>query len=563
MYLVVLRCRIFREVVGLVMQIPSCFSSNNSYNKTYALQELELYKKKHPQPMSSYLDSSISSPKISKLSLVGGILFVMTCFTLSLIYSVTSSRKHSSNLVSSSPPSHHHPHTYEEASSYINGNTLKTFQDSTEDDENASLPSLPPLLFYSSYQCNKYQEGIGHSVPDIYPKHTLFAQCSFQNLCLNRRGEWILFLDNATAPTPQWISSVNEKVWVYTQPRMHSSRGDMIIRVYGEGPVQLVSTLSSFNEIRDELQNTQDKKIVFKVAQDFKYISKPTFLTHRYVAGNVGHLLMDGMTEAMINMVMFKLEEFTEMNMVFLEDLQDDLYHKENWVGAYNYDKNVSDKYSIDFFGLMTRQPILQKCSTLKGWTIAKAPCRNQSPHFDSMKDGDELQVCFKNAIAGMSRPYLLSVIGAEVINEPLRKLVSKVTKINFEYEASIKEEIVVAIHNKPKQGRHGEIIWNVEEIYSILSENLPKEEFIVKTLKKKVRVINLHLEKLNAREQVHLFSQVDVYIVDQGSASYMTMFLPRNSIVIQSPDCRYREDHSKFCYDRFSQYAYTFSHVK
>ncbi|KAG2389175.1 hypothetical protein C9374_014575 [Naegleria lovaniensis] len=504
--------------------------------------------------------------KMYKFVVIGGLLFVLSCFSMLVLFSSTRKNQVMNVFI---------PHSVaaNDCHSSMRGASTHQVQD---DDEQVALESTqtpPPLsLFYSSYQCNKYQEGIGHSVPDIYPKHTLFAQCSFQNLCLNRRGQWVLFLDNDTAPTSEWISRVNEQVWVYTQPRVHSSRGDMIIKVYGDGPVQLVSTsktgsskssVDSNNIKNNNYEKPTRPRAMINLSPDFKYISSPSFLTHRYVAGNVGHVLMDGMTEAMINMVMFKLQEYTEMNIVFLEDIHDDSYHSENWVAAYNYDKNMSDKYSIDFFGLMSNKPVLQKCSTSTGWTVTKAPCRNQIPTTINEDNKDELTVCFKNAIAGMSRPYLLSAIGAEVINEPLRTLVSKVTGINFEYKASTKQEIVVAIHNKPKQGRHGEIIWNFEEVYSMIAERLPKEEFIVNVLKKKVRVVDLHLEGMNARQQVQFFSQVDVYIVDQGSASYMTMFLPRNAIVIQAPDCRYREDKSKFCYDRFSQYAYTFSHVK
>jgi len=378
---------------------------------------------------------------------------------------------------------------------------------------------------------------------------------------MNKRGEWLLFLDEEHNPydeTEKWFEKANTRPWIYTQYRFTTERGDFKVKVFGDGPMRVNG--KTLKSIKTEKE--------FVLSKSFTYVQRPTFMVMRFAAGNVGHLLMDGMLGTSIQMTMFNLEKQTDNNILFLDDMFDNGVH--DWIASFNYNKYSSDKYSVDFYSLMTTQPILQKCSARNGrFSIETAPCRNSKPHTPNELDGeegDEIQTCFKQIVGGIARPYLMSPIGAEVINEPFRSLVSNVKNIDLNPDLSEKEEIIVTLHNKPKHGRHGESIWNIEELFKHISERLPKEDF-VKKLNKKVKVINLKLEDYSAKQQVELFSKTDVYLVDQGSASYMGLFMPRNSFIIQAPDCRYHtgnaDGHKKHCYDRFSQYLMTFSHVK
>ncbi|KAL9651345.1 hypothetical protein ABK040_001297 [Willaertia magna] len=453
--------------------------------------------------------------------------------------------------VSYKPPKEttHSESQQQDSSSFNNKNNIEpsSLTLSTE----YQFPSKPLTNFFSHFQCNTYQHKpeVGHPIPEFYPRNTVFAHCKFRNLCMNRKGDWYLFLNPESTPTKSWTKSVNGTAWIYTQPRVHSSRGDFKIYVM-DGPVQKT------------VKNGKNYIGHFELSDTFHYIEEPTIITQRYVGGNVGHLLMDGIIGNFQLLMSYNMEHVTNNRVLFLDDIFDEKTHPDNWVSHFNYDKNTAEKYSVNFYNYLTPNPVLQKCKLGDGhWTVTKAPCRNNFEKEPKQDDTSRLEVCFNTALGGMTRPFLLNVIGAEIANEPFRRFVSKLKNINFNVNVRTKKDIVVAIHRKPKESRHGEIIWNIDELLTHFRENLPKESFI-RDSGKELKIIDLSLAKLTAEEQLKLFPTIDLYIVDQGSAAYYSVLLPNDAIVIQSPHCNHYETNDH-CYDRFSQYILTFHHVR
>ncbi|KAL9649034.1 hypothetical protein ABK040_008411 [Willaertia magna] len=447
---------------------------------------------------------------------------------------------------------------------------------------------------YGNFQCNKYYYGLGGIKNEEYPMGTLFTLCHFENLCMNQKGEFILPILEDSQPLP--TSMHRDNPFVYAQGRFETKRGNIMIKFIDDYITTEYLNEEEKNKLyaRDVLKDSNNMKTVksffskeenkkkFRFSENFTYLSDPVFSLYRYAAGNVGHLLLENLNIVMQLMINFlpkiknyslnnlnhlelntKLDILLNNHILFLEDLHD-LKIQDNWIASYHYNLFQSDKFSNDVFSLVTKKPILQKCRNEKGnFFISTLPCRNAQlteeqedkiniDNDNNIKKENVIDICFKNFFIGMSSSNFLSGYGKEHIYTLMRDLMYK--KLNIKpLPNSIDEEklhilfkkpIHIAIHKKSINSRHGEIIWNVDELTEYLRSNL-ESEFLpkYKYLKDKELIIeSISLDSMTLEEQVKYFSNVDIYISDQGSASYISLVMRDFTYLIMAPICFYQQ---------------------
>ncbi|KAL9658556.1 hypothetical protein ABK040_006095 [Willaertia magna] len=498
----------------------------------------------------------------------------------------------------------------------LNENSLLSLSQSLEQFKEDEKYSKYEIL-YGLHSCNKYYKY------DATPMNTLHTMCKIQNLCLNKKGQFILFTNQNKNIKP--LNIYNNYPLTYTQGRVETNRGDFYVKhIEGDLIIQNANPIiKNFNDknifnkrrekakelqtnfkmiekatirVSNNIDNNNNQKcsledsfyntkkcetngytfLPIKLSPNFTVIKEPTFALHRYAAGNVGHILMENVN--MIVSLMLGFNEITLNNhILFLEDVYDDSI-QNNWISHYNYNKDNTDRYSIQTFSLLSKYNILQKCRNQdQSYFITKAPCRNVKPkeeeeikkkQIKEEEEEEELEVCFEQFYVGYSLNNFLKGYGREILYPTIRSLAY--TKLNIpmflknskeEFNYFLKKDILISIHLKPLQSRHGNVIWNANIIQNYLQEKLMKEKFIIELLKnRKLKIDLLKLEGMTIADQINYFSNVDYYLVDQGSAAYMSMFLRPETLVVQSPRCNAYQIEKEFQKKCETGYTYVIS---
>ncbi|KAL9657482.1 hypothetical protein ABK040_016748 [Willaertia magna] len=406
------------------------------------------------------------------------------------------------------------------------------------------------------FKCNTYTPYF-REVSHLYTTHTPFATCYIENICLDKKGRWILYKEKNSFFNEFFFNQLNNKPWVYTQGRVESSRGDF--------PIEIRDGVLFHNKSTNEVFVMNEKREIIEklnISSTFNFIKTPTFSLLRYAAGNVGHIFTENMNQIISQMMNFN-EITTNNYILFLEDIFDQS-KPDAWIANYRMDLALTDKYSNEWFQLISDHPIQQLCHDEHGYKISNSPCRNKPISNDKLIE-NELAVCFDRFFVGRSISNLLFPWGRELMNPSFRELIWH--KFNFSKKEKLfeKENVVVAFHDKPLSYGLGMVIWNIKEIHKKLIENLPKEDFMQELFtkyNKKLIIKNIELEKLSAHEQVIEFYNTDVYIVDHGSASYMSMVMCDESLVLVAPYCKFINN-QKSCELNVGRVTSTFGNVQ
>ena len=442
----------------------------------------------------------------------------------------------------------------------VNQATTETPAGVTKDSQlPTGVQKKPVPLFKSNYRCMRHVQSNtvierGRNIttePNERP--ILFTSCQFENLCLNRRGEWILFKDMKER------EQVDGKVWVFAAPIDSKNFEPAKIRIHVKSPPLFI----------DEQKGHDNSDRYVKLATNFKWVSIPTFGYFRHAAGNIGHILMDNLMTLFNNMVNF---EYVNMNNVLL--FLDDVFNKETGLHSKGrMNANVGERTSMSMARFISKHAPLQMCyNNRRGYYIHNAPCR-QEERDDTFQltptEGNEIETCFSSITMGSPESYYFDIHGREVIiplfrNFMMRRL-NMMTRNKYDKEYfTRKKTLTIAIHNKVS-GHHTDSIINQDKIAQYLrvreNEILSKVNAERQTSYEHVKVVNLVLEDLTFMEQLEFFSSLDVYITTQGSASYMAMFmLNPNSIMIYPPLC-YAD--TLQCTDFNIRFHVTFTNVK
>ena len=378
--------------------------------------------------------------------------------------------------------------------------------------------------FPSTMICNIYRNR--HDIPN-----SIFNFCKFENVCMTRNGTFVLFMEDEVYPG----SSLHRRIKIlgeapiYTQGRFDTNVGFTPIRVVDGSlvikdgkPYLMKGYYQTGEKLEREIPHTKS----------FHMSDVLTFFMRRYAAGNAGHVLMDNVGNVIHPMLAFYGSLTDDFKVVFMEDATD-LKSPSN----YEYPTNITNKLSIDIFSLLSKYPVQQNCLKKDGMIITNAPCVDEKKVEMTDHQAMELAQCFTTMHAGGSMINFNQPHGKEMMDTQMRHFVFKRLNISLREDLKEKKEIIVFIHSKSKQGRHGRIIYNAVELGHYLRQTLPQDSFI-QSLGKKVMVLTDSLSNISIKDQIYLFSQVDYYIVDQGSAGYIGMFMRETSSILVSPRC-------------------------
>nr|CAG4719382.1 unnamed protein product [Naegleria fowleri] len=433
------------------------------------------------------------------------------------------------------------------------------------------------------------------------PPDTLMASCKFENLCLTQSGEFVLFQSNDRILHRVDINELNSsKPWVFVQgSTIDSNRGNFHIRNVN-GDLVLIdrsqkrhtkafvrtihkkeNSCNSDDDWNDPVCLSQVeeeiKYVPIELSPNFTYYEKPVYALQRYAAGNVGHLFSESFAMIMGLMMNFKPSEIETLNdhyILFLDDLYD--LKGENWRGAYQYDSRQAERVSLLTMSLLSNQSVLQLCRRDGIWRIENAPCRIlKESEKDPISHQEEissmtLDSCFSNIYMGYTVSNLiLFPYGKEALFMKIRELVYRNLRI-FPYDQEfntmnshqkkkrqfrnylLEKDITVVIHKKDVKARHGQALVNADQLKDYLQKELPKHPSVQQLIhssriysknnkqQRKLRIETIDLSSFpNIVDQIHYFSNVDVYITDQGSAAYYSIFFREDTTVFVSPQCK------------------------
>ncbi|KAL9645273.1 hypothetical protein ABK040_002473 [Willaertia magna] len=383
-----------------------------------------------------------------------------------------------------------------------------------------------------TFQCNKYRN------EEVHGRY--FAMCRFENICLNKKGQFVLTKEKDSFFNDEWFDTFNGKAWLYAQGNFKTNRGFV--------PIHLKDGILEYEYNTNNLfLNRKGGKSKVETSKDFKYVQGSSFALYRFAAGNAGHILSENMAMTIAQMLSFD-DVTLDNNIIFLEDTHDT--SKPDWVlASYGYLPTV-DKFSIEWFSLISNNPVQQLCHDENGYKVVNAPCRNVA----SAVESDEFIVCYERLYMGHSVSNLEEPYGREVMNPTFRNLIYDKLKLPHQRDLK-KKKFTVVIQRKKLSSPHGMIISNVDEIAEYLRENVPNDP-IFKQSGKELEILPIQLEDFTTVEQIKLLHDLDVYLTTHGSGAYLSYVISDKSLVIQSPHCSVNNG-TKFCYQNEATSTY------
>ncbi|KAF0983622.1 hypothetical protein FDP41_010687 [Naegleria fowleri] len=430
-------------------------------------------------------------------------------------------------------------------------------------------------VMFGNFQCNRYT------------RQTLFTSCQIENVCINTRGQFLLFMsrDRLFGKKQLILDELNRRPWIYTQGRFESNRGLHFMRIIDaelilEFDPQRDSITSTTTTKKDDISDKDDQKNEKVVSaftipgsswserplhsisgdpveldKNFKYYSEPVYVLKRYAAGNMGHFLFDNIAMIVTLMMNFNplastrdLDKLLGNHILYLDDVYEQVAH--NWIGAYRYNESLADEFSLKLPQLFSKNPPLQLCRQQDSTRIDLLPCRN-TPRGTNFPRNNVLQACFANFRIGLTYGLFRAFPSREMIFVQYRQLVYYHLGIyplpSEENDSHVmapylkKKPLKIVIHKKPLSSGHGKIIWNVDELLNAIRDKLQKDPYLsLYHSKQSIQVESLELDlfTMNVTEQVKFFSQVDVYISDQGSAAYYAVYMRKDTSVLIAPEC-------------------------
>ncbi|KAG2370763.1 hypothetical protein C9374_014257 [Naegleria lovaniensis] len=553
----------------------------------------------HTLPSPSHHSSHISfrSLLFSKHRVNLFKLFILCTFIITIIYlyyqivhnkriTTTSTRfenisksSHSQN--SSSNDQHLNHHTNQNMMNHKTMNHVNNKDDNTLKASNSfpppqELPLFPRydihMKLNGNYRCNYKFEGQAH--------YTYYS-CHFDDLCLATRGEFVLFHPKNRlfrGNESEYFKHFNEQIWTYSQGRLETQRGDFRVRILDQEltlkldhPTKAPIAVSKNDQDNENVnqEETTTRKIV-TLDSNFRYFPKPVYALKRYASGNMGHFIFDNIAMVIAQQMEFEFtfaptyDDFKKLldnHILYLDDLFDHSLH--NWIGTYHYDEKQSDDITLEVSRYVTSNPILQLCKTKDKYSLEKLPCRNAEDVplvSEPSPQHVTLAACFSQFRVG-AEPVFKSFPGREFVFSFYRQLTFHqlgIYPLPSEEDDSTKmipylnkKPIKVVIHKKPiHKSSHGKVIYNVDEIYQALKTRIPSDPYLkLYHSHQRIEIQVLEFAHLPLSQQVQYFSDIDVYIADQGSASYYSVYLRKDTTAIVGPSCWMKENLDTGCW--------------
>ncbi|KAF0973290.1 hypothetical protein FDP41_008497 [Naegleria fowleri] len=505
------------------------------------------------------------------------ITFSTLLTTLMMIYfkkrtlHLTTSSNHENDVTLSSPAT-----TINLINRYTPPKIPHEFQNYLLHNNNKKSEILPQIhhqigksIFSSHYNCIKH-------IPDHVNQtslnnryslnwNSLYTSCVLENVCLNRRGEWLLYLHN-----PHERKKFNDQILVLTSSLRLVMHESIKFKVHTRVPPQQQVTQSN------NYFTGTDENSIFKISKQFSWIQTPTFAFSRYATSNVGHLIMDNLFSVFNMMANF---EYVNSNHFLL--FLDDPFNKETGsLPRAGHPPERAEAVSLEWAKFFSSHKPLQLCfdQFTNSYYIHYAPCRQDNVE-QSIKDqlsreeGNEVQTCFSSLFIGSVESHYFDFYGRETIFPLFRNYIlnqvgylesKKYGQENRQTHTSHQRTLKIAIQRKPISSKHKDSIINTFEIANYFNEKKTEILTRLNAIYKRfhsVEIIELKLEELKAMEQLQFFKDLDVYVSTQGSASYMSMFmLNPTSLLFFSPLCR---SETLQCSDYNIRIHKTFSNVR
>ncbi|KAL9657766.1 hypothetical protein ABK040_013597 [Willaertia magna] len=440
-----------------------------------------------------------------------------------------------------------------------------------------------------------------------------------ENVCMNNKGEFLFFTKENIYN--DWLDKlfVNENIIKKQELKKEEDNDDINENIKNRGHTSPNNKIISFYQtwrngkrggfslqfILNEIPKSQPSGLLKEEKEEkIKWINSPVLLANRYAAGNIGHLFADNLIGIYELISQFELDP-KEVMILFMDEVfyRDFSLNKDrscdldlnqqvelltvnektgkqifclDETAAYNYDKEKTVTYSLQWTQLITGKPILQKCSYMTNvksqnqnneefpsekliYKIEQAPCplddfigiqkslqksldqtnndnidndydlqnRKTEISFRNLKQvnfyKNQIQVCFKKLLVGtgdrtmimhrdLSRHKELSLIG-------LRKTILTNLNLYKNVKTPIHEKkvITIGIHDKPLSGRHGCIIRNIKELLNYLQskfiDNIDKNNLLLIEILEKLKENNQKIEIISVRlEELSVIEQVELF---------------------------------------------------
>ncbi|KAG2373393.1 hypothetical protein C9374_012132 [Naegleria lovaniensis] len=359
-----------------------------------------------------------------------------------------------------------------------------------------------------------------------------FTSCKFENICMNRRGEWIIYTNS---PKDHAMSG---KAWVHTGAYHPIS---LYIRVE-KPPTLIVKHNGQVLTKANTHKNASNAVMV--LSERFKWISTPTLVFTRHAMGNLGHAWLDNYLPLFNLMMIFEY------------------VHRENHILFLDFEQPHVDQVSFIF----SNKPALQKCVNENGTFIAEAPCFFSTPRQEELdKIGNQIDTCFSSVLTGNTGSFFKHMERRDHILPAFRNYLLNRLKIPYSKFLERQKTLVIAIQNKPLHSNNKDSIINVDQIVTYLTQRktqiLNEVNHFNGNAYENIEIVNFKLESMSLAEQIEFFTTLNVYVTTQGSASYMSLFMYNpNAVMIYVPFCL---KETLMCSDVNIRVHETFSNVR
>ncbi|KAL9641839.1 hypothetical protein ABK040_011824 [Willaertia magna] len=410
-------------------------------------------------------------------------------------------------------------------------------------------------ILKSNFRCNRQIEDLEHRKGSSH----LFTSCIFENICLNRKGDWILFTEEDhpyIKPFIEHYFNIHQDkskenhlpAWVYAHAHGHDFTAARI-HVNITKPIRLTrtNTVTTASNGKEEGEGRVDQwssslfSNEFKLSKNFQWVSIPTFGFIRHSIANFGHLLLDNYVQIFSNMILY--EYLNRDNFVlFLDDLGNDITGGH---GRARMDEKIAERFSLEFGQVFSQYTPLQLgFNKFEGWWLGNAPTAkqfesemremldNKAKGISIIPNGNDLVACFSSLVIGQPGSYFMNTEGREVILPLIKNYVLNHYLSSKSVKKQDENEIWIGVHHKPKGTKNRDAIANSKEIVEYLQKQ--GESFAPR----KIKVFEILLESLTFKEQFEMFSLLDVFVSTQGSASYYSLFMKENSYLLYTPMC-------------------------
>ncbi|KAG2379107.1 hypothetical protein C9374_007745 [Naegleria lovaniensis] len=392
-------------------------------------------------------------------------------------------------------------------------------------------------LLQSQHQCIIQREWnrVRNNIP--------YTSCKFENICINRRGEWILFSNSKhdrVMSGQRWIHTTayhsidSLQIRVNTSPTLILKHDGQVLKKQQQQPF----TSQHYNN------QPSSNFTTMILSKRFKWVSTPTLVFTRHAMGNLGHAWLDNY------LPLFNL-------MMIFEYVQ-----RENHILYLDFEQDHVDEIAH----LFSNKPALQQCVNENGTFIEEAPCMYSPPRPEQLdRIGDEIDTCFSSVLSGNVGSFFQHIERRDHILPAFRNYLLNKLKIPYSKFLERQKTLVIAIQNKPLHSNNKDAIINVDHIVRYLTKL--KKQILDRVNQRngnayeKIEIVNLKLESMSVAAQIEFFTTLNVYVTTQGSASYMSLFMYNpNAVMIYVPFCM---KETFMCSDVNARVHETFSNVR